>query len=62
VYLKIILNKSQTNKQKNRPFGRFFCHRNPLPEIGQKIQIDDYVLEVIDKDGQRIDKIMITKK
>jgi putative hemolysin len=32
-----------------------------LPEIGQKISIDNYVLEVVDKDGQRIDKIMVTK-
>ncbi len=35
---------------------------NTLPEIGQKIRIDNYELEVIDKDGQRIDKIMITQK
>ncbi|MBW7867498.1 MAG: HlyC/CorC family transporter [Brumimicrobium sp.] len=32
-----------------------------LPDIGQKIIIDNYELEIIDKDGQRIDKIMVSK-
>lgn len=42
--------------------GLIIYSNNTLPEIGQKITIDNYELEVIDKDGQRIDKIMITKK
>jgi putative hemolysin len=32
-----------------------------IPEIGDKISIADLVLEVIDKDGQRIDKIMVSR-
>jgi putative hemolysin len=32
-----------------------------LPEVGETILIEDYKLEVIDKDGQRIDKVMVTK-
>lgn len=32
-----------------------------IPEIGDKIIIADLELEVIDKDGQRIDKIMISR-
>ena len=34
---------------------------NHLPEVGDKITTGDYVLEVIDKDGQRIDKVIVTK-
>ncbi|MBK9257824.1 MAG: HlyC/CorC family transporter [Saprospiraceae bacterium] len=33
-----------------------------LPEIGEKIDFKGYELEIIDKDGQRIDKILVTKK
>jgi putative hemolysin len=32
-----------------------------LPNIGEKFRFNEYELEVIDKDGQRIDKIMVTK-
>ncbi len=35
---------------------------NALPNVGDKITIDNYELEIIDKDGQRIDKIMVSKK
>jgi putative hemolysin len=37
----------------------FMC--NTLPEIGAKISVGEYTMEVIDKDGQRIDKILVTK-
>lgn len=41
----------------------FFIHKfNNLPNIGDKINIDSYRLKVIDKDGQRIDKILVTKR
>jgi putative hemolysin len=42
--------------------GLIIYNNSTLPEIGQKVRIDNYELEVIDKDGQRIDKIMVTKK
>lgn len=32
-----------------------------LPEIGDKVRFRDFELEVLDKDGQRIDKILATK-
>ncbi len=41
--------------------GLIIYSKNILPEIGQKISIDNYVLEIIDKDGQRIDKVFFTK-
>lgn len=41
----------------------FFIHKfNNLPNIGDKLNIDAYRLEIIDKDGQRIDKILVTKR
>lgn len=40
----------------------YFIHKfNDLPNIGDKLNIDSYQLEIIDKDGQRIDKILMTK-
>lgn len=41
--------------------GLFIYHTQNIPEIGDKINIDDYTLEIVDKDGQRIDKMMVTK-
>jgi putative hemolysin len=41
--------------------GLIIYMSNHLPEVGDKITTGDYVLEVIDKDGQRIDKVIVTK-
>lgn len=41
--------------------GLIIHKSNTVPEIGQNTIIDSYKLEIIDKDGQRIDKILITK-
>jgi putative hemolysin len=42
--------------------GLLIYNNSTLPEIGQKLVIDNYELEIIDKDGQRIDKILVTKR
>lgn len=40
----------------------FFIHTTgSLPEIGTTLVYEGYKLEIVDKDGQRIDKIMIAK-
>jgi putative hemolysin len=41
--------------------GLMIHRMNTLPVVGDKIEIDGYTLEVIDKDGQRIDKILVTR-
>lgn len=41
--------------------GLLIHMNNTLPNIGEKFRFEEYELEVIDKDGQRIDKIMVTK-
>ena len=41
--------------------GFFIYKFENLPSIGDKLTIDAYKLEVIDKDGQRIDKILVSK-
>jgi putative hemolysin len=41
--------------------GLIIHKSSKVPSIGEKIKIEGYELEVIDKDGQRIDKIMVTK-
>lgn len=33
-----------------------------LPNVGDKFQFENYEIEIVDKDGQRIDKIIVTKK
>lgn len=35
---------------------------NEIPKVGDKIEYLDYSLEIVDMDGNRIDKILITKK
>lgn len=41
--------------------GFFIYKFNNLPNIGDTVTIDSFTLEIIDKDGQRIDKILVTK-
>lgn len=42
--------------------GLLIDKNNILPNLGDKFEIGNYELEVIDKDGQRIDKILVSKK
>ena len=41
--------------------GLLIHQGNTLPNVGEKFIIDNYELEVVDKDGQRIDKILVRK-
>jgi putative hemolysin len=41
--------------------GLIIYTQNKLPNVGEKFIFDNYELEIVDKDGQRIDKIMVTK-
>lgn len=38
--------------------GLFFSQTEEMPKVGDKFQVEDLVLEIIDKDGNRIDKIL----
>lgn len=42
--------------------GLFINELKRIPQVGDKIKIDDLVLEIIDKDGQRVDKILIIRE
>jgi len=33
-----------------------------IPQVGDKVTFDDYIIEIVDIDGKRIDKILIRKK
>lgn len=41
--------------------GLFIKEYNRIPQVGDKITIEDLELEIIDKDGQRVDKILINR-
>ncbi len=41
--------------------GLFLNANNGTANVGDRIRIEDLELEIIDKDGQRVDKIMITR-
>lgn len=41
--------------------GLLLLQSSKVPDVGDTTQVDDYLLEIIDKDGQRIDKILVTK-
>lgn len=42
--------------------GLMIYQSESLPEVGDKVHIPPFELEVMDKDGQRIDKILVSKK
>ncbi|OGS70431.1 MAG: hemolysin [Flavobacteria bacterium RIFCSPLOWO2_12_FULL_35_11] len=42
--------------------GLLIYTKNSLPNVGDRFEFDNYEIEIVDKDGQRIDKIMVTKK
>ncbi len=42
--------------------GFFIYKNNILPNVGDSLILDNYILEIMDKDGQRIDKILVSKK
>ena len=42
--------------------GFILNESNELPEVGDTIVFGNFAFEIIDKDGQRIDKILVTKR
>lgn len=42
--------------------GYVFNQINKIPELGDKVFVSDVVIEVVDIDGNAIDKVLITKK
>lgn len=40
--------------------GLFISHKNEIPEVGDLLVVDQLQLEVVDKDGPRIDKLLVT--
>jgi putative hemolysin len=42
--------------------GFVLNHIDKLPQIGDKFTFNDYIIEIVDIDGMRIDKILIRKK
>lgn len=41
--------------------GLLLMQSSKVPDVGDTTQVDNYLLEIMDKDGQRIDKILVTK-
>lgn len=52
-------------KSKNHPFttvaGLIIHKSSQVPAVGEKIKLEGYEFEIVDKDGQRIDKILVTR-
>jgi putative hemolysin len=42
--------------------GMILKHIGHIPKIGETITIGDFVIEIVDMDGRRIDKVLIRKK
>ncbi|MFM7644387.1 MAG: hemolysin family protein [Sphingomonadales bacterium] len=40
--------------------GLFISHKNEIPEVGDVLVLDQLQLEIVDKDGPRIDKLLVT--
>jgi putative hemolysin len=60
-YFDISLTDEQHNKF-TTVAGLIIHETNEIPKIGDKITVENYTLEVIDKDGQKIDKILVAEK
>ena len=41
--------------------GFVFSYINKIPQIGDKFEYSGYIIEIVDIDGKRIDKILIRK-
>ncbi len=41
--------------------GLFLLQSSKVPDVGDTTEVEGYILEIIDKDGQRIDKILVTR-
>lgn len=59
-YFKIELEEGEEEKY-TTVAGLLLNNMSQLPNVGDKILLSGYEMEIIDKDGQRIDKIMVTK-
>lgn len=56
------LNYEFENKDNYTTIVGFFLNENHrVAQVGDKVTVEDLKLEIIDKDGQRVDKILITK-
>jgi putative hemolysin len=51
----------EVNDRFNTVAGLIINQSSTLPKVGDKITFDHYILEIVDKDGQRIDKVLVTK-
>ncbi len=49
------------NDRFNTVAGLIINQSSSLPKVGDVIKFDNYDLEIMDKDGQRIDKVLVTK-
>jgi putative hemolysin len=54
------LSISTKNSQFTTVAGLIIFKSSKVPSVGEKIKLEGYELEVLDKDGQRIDKILVT--
>jgi putative hemolysin len=51
----------EVNDRFNTVAGLIINQSSTLPKVGDKITFENYILEIVDKDGQRIDKVLVTK-
>jgi len=42
--------------------GMLLAHMGKIPAVGDKVVIDNFVFEIVDMDGRRIDKVLIKEK
>lgn len=59
---KLDLHLSEEREDYHTLAGMILAHLGHIPVTGEKLTIGDYQLEVIDMDGRRIDKVLLTHK
>ncbi len=55
------LNLNPTELSYNTLAGMLIDAKGSIPDVGEKLNIGNYEYEVVDKDGPRIDKVLISK-
>jgi len=56
------LNLSFEDEENYSTLGGFMMYKlNRIPKTGDKLEYESYTFEIVDMDGKRVDKVLVTK-
>ncbi len=60
-YFNLAVKSTTRNNSFTTVAGLIISKSNQIPQLGDKVRVEGYEIEVVDKDGQRIDKVLVTR-